>query len=719
MRRLALHCVVFFILLLASASAQWQWAHPLPQGNTLMAVQFSPDGTVCWAVGEKGTILKSTDAGVSWTRQALTSDLHFQTLSVPERDVAWALSYSSFDTRTGLMTINSGATWQPVTLPDTTYRITALSADEAWTFTGYPYALFHTTNRGTDWVRTPFEAGMTFTCMTFSGRLHGWIGGWQGQGAGGSIPAVYRTSDAGASWNVCPLPTELTSRSTMVSEMCFIDATRGWISVPDTSTFNEFMLYATSDGGSTWSFLSNIRGFDLKFVDATHGFAMTDFGDIIRSTDGGITWEVSITNPTAQWWNDADYTAGGLVLVGGNHMRDIFHSSDFATLQSALTGFEWSVMNDIAARGRIVCAVGDRVMVSSNGGGAWTTPSSIPTHGVLASVQCLDATTIVAAGPAGTALKSTDAGMNWSHLPVDPAWDYFDQSFVSPSTGVLLGWGTDAATLARTTDGGATWMHTPLDITAEPACVYMVTSETGFLGCSGGIRRTTDGGATWSVVADRTDASIRDFAFDGQRGWAAGDGVVLSTTDGGSTWSMVDVMPPALLNRILLIGPDTLLAAVSEYAGRLVRSTDGGRTWSDEWIPLRDEVVGLTGSATGVWLCGREGGILHRSGSTLAAPAPPAAPVGFTMAVSPNPVTSTARIHVDTAPGAASGAASLQVCDITGRVIADLTAQLRAALASTHSPTITVSASALPVGRHQLRLITPLGTTSAPLIVVR
>ena len=55
---------------LASANVQvgssgWLWGNPLPQGNTLRAMAFA--GTTGYAVGDFGTLLKTTDAGDNWT----------------------------------------------------------------------------------------------------------------------------------------------------------------------------------------------------------------------------------------------------------------------------------------------------------------------------------------------------------------------------------------------------------------------------------------------------------------------------------------------------------------------------------------------------------------------------------------------------------------------------------------------------------------------------
>jgi photosystem II stability/assembly factor-like uncharacterized protein len=50
---------------LSTGHSGWVWANPAPQGEPLADVSFA-DG-VGYAVGEFGTVLRSTDAGATWT----------------------------------------------------------------------------------------------------------------------------------------------------------------------------------------------------------------------------------------------------------------------------------------------------------------------------------------------------------------------------------------------------------------------------------------------------------------------------------------------------------------------------------------------------------------------------------------------------------------------------------------------------------------------------
>jgi len=59
---------VVLLLLEFNVNAQdgWYWLNPLPQGNSLTAVDFTSPLTA-WAVGEFGACLKTTNGGDDWS----------------------------------------------------------------------------------------------------------------------------------------------------------------------------------------------------------------------------------------------------------------------------------------------------------------------------------------------------------------------------------------------------------------------------------------------------------------------------------------------------------------------------------------------------------------------------------------------------------------------------------------------------------------------------
>ena len=50
-------------------------------------------------------------------------------------------------------------------------------------------------------------------------------------------------------------------------------------------------MFATTDGGASWSPATINGGHTMDFVDADHGWVVTAGGGGSRTTDGGGTWQ--------------------------------------------------------------------------------------------------------------------------------------------------------------------------------------------------------------------------------------------------------------------------------------------------------------------------------------------------------------------------------------------------------------------------------------------
>ncbi len=189
-------------------------------------------------------------------------------------------------------------------------------------------------------------------------------------------------------------------------------------------------------------------------------------------------------------------------------------------------------------------------------------------------------------------------------------------SAVSPT----VGWASGAAgTVLRTTDGGTTWQRLTVpgaealdfrDIDATDAHTAHVLSIG--TGAASRIYQTSDAGATWTERFANTDpqAFFDAMTFaDADHGVAVSDSVdgrfvILLTGNGGRTWTPVPAasLPPALPGEgafaasgtnVAMSGPQHLWFGTTK--SRVVRSTDGGRTWTVHQTPI------ATGEATGIF----------------------------------------------------------------------------------------------------------------------
>ena len=89
-RALTLLTVGLVLTAVSAAQSGWYWQNPLPQGNSLRAVAVL-DGKTVIAVGDAGTILRTTDGGASWRRQFSGTANHLYGVSFTDANTGTAV----------------------------------------------------------------------------------------------------------------------------------------------------------------------------------------------------------------------------------------------------------------------------------------------------------------------------------------------------------------------------------------------------------------------------------------------------------------------------------------------------------------------------------------------------------------------------------------------------------------------------------------------------
>ena len=87
-------------------SSAWFWQNPLPQENNLLYVFFF-DANTGVAVGEDGTILRTTDSGATWAKQTSGTTVDLFAVRFTDANAGTAVGESG----TIFQTENGGTTW--------------------------------------------------------------------------------------------------------------------------------------------------------------------------------------------------------------------------------------------------------------------------------------------------------------------------------------------------------------------------------------------------------------------------------------------------------------------------------------------------------------------------------------------------------------------------------------------------------------------------------
>lgn len=189
-------------------------------------------------------------------------------------------------------------------------------------------------------------------------------------------------------------------------------------------------------------------------------------------------------------------------------------------------------------------------------------------------------------------LRTADGGGTWDSISINTTDTYqlYEICFRDPMNGFIGGGKNNTnQALLKTVDNGTTWT----EITPDPAsteyitAVYFLTPQSGFAACESMLYTTTNGGTTWT--AQPTPFAIHSIHFtDMNNGTVTGttnttNGVMMRTTDGGGTWSplLSASDPNNFVNSFSkqdVIGSGVMYTSL-DFTNKLFRTLDGGVTW--------------------------------------------------------------------------------------------------------------------------------------------
>lgn len=383
---------------------------------------------------------------------------------------------------------------------------------------------------------------------------------------------LYATHDGGGTWTSLPLP----CGSPSGAAIDFTDPLTGWLLCggdPGVSSQDK-ALYRTSDGGQTWSEVAStgpggtsgslpITGYvyGIFFPSSSVGYIVLARKGVLKTTDGGKTWAEAFQN----------------VLAAGN---------DQALSVGFLPGgFGW-----------LLAGLGPPLLVTQDGGATWqqTYPRPAP-QGPISDLGSGDAIGLETA-PVPRLVETSDGGAEWTAsapLPFTP------RALQALSLQVLVA--AEGSGVELSQDGGRHWTAVDLPAGWSPQSLGYATPSEGWVVASDqasqyGIFACT--AQTCTQVATPFTPSLAQ-ATGPDAGIAVGKdakgrAALFTTTDGGTRWTE-RILPSLFVAQgggpsIMGLGAKGDLRWLYSGSG-ILRSYDGGTTWEEiRWGP---EIVSL------------------------------------------------------------------------------------------------------------------------------
>ncbi len=563
-------------------------------------IQFVNDD-LGWMVGDKGSILKTTDGGINWVNQQSPVEYDNQLIKkislsnngkniriiayVPHEGGADVPSIASIYSST-----DAGLNWKKeIELRNSGIDEFFINENIGWYITrdGSDSKTYKTVDGGKNWVED------VFLRFAYEFHFNGVKNGWSLVRKQDST-FVYQTKDEGKNWTLLSKFDPEKDYIHDDSKLYFVNDTLGWL----VQTFLKKDLYKTIDGGKTWikvsyqdgnlSYSDPVGVNSIKFINDKIGFIIgKERRTIYKTTDGGITWKPVFSPP-----NIYDYNMN--VIYFFNDQRGMVAGENGYFAYTNDGGNNWTQTNFCVGGNNFPV---DDIQIENNA--IWMTGR-------------------------GLLLQSKDQGKNWKSY-LDSNDDYSSIDFLTNGKGILIGerW-------LSTIDSGETWSFSDHKFEGDANEIltrtldkvyYRSEDDIWITTANGGIYQSTDGGLNFKLKRKSRGSSIwlsfpsksniwawssgNDLSYalkstnggidwidtreylgaihflNESIGWKITDkNELYKTLDGGHSWTLILNINKNSRLRYLFFA-DEEVGWVADKQGKIFQTTDGGNNWKD------------------------------------------------------------------------------------------------------------------------------------------
>lgn len=411
-------------------------------GYDLWGVQMLNE-TLGWVCGLNQTLLKTTDAGLSWQLVNTGLNQHYWSLDfINEQYGMVACSGGKI-----LKTTNGGSSWLQIQAGDTRALYTIDVIDSLHiAAAGADGKNVYSSNGGTTWVSNADIPVFSATnCIDFVDADTGY-----------TVQDVYnirKTINRGQSW--FGLPINMTSEW----HIQLLDDGTAYSCGEEVGWIYTLNFYKRTDGLENWSRLFLNDNFaDVFFINEEDGFAISGISSEIqalyKTNDGGISW---MKVPDAPSGNELVFLDSLTAFIGSNL---IYKTTDGGVTWYVPNGGQGGAGKIFFINETIGWAVRSNVIYKTTDKGEnWFIQFTAPASVHFTSINFSD--TLYGWVSGGRPYETTDGGYNWIQQTNTIIWNSDDVYFTNQDTGWFAKYSSISNSLFKTIDGGISWIGIP------------------------------------------------------------------------------------------------------------------------------------------------------------------------------------------------------------------------------------------------------------------
>lgn len=442
----------------------------------------------------------------------------------------------------------------------------------------------HTTDGGLNWELQHNNPDMLFRSGCHLNQNEAWVVGWSN---------ILHTSDAGQNWETQIRPPCLGD----LNDVFFLDQNNGWI-----VGWYKIVL-KTTDGGQNWQKISNQTSSGLiynsvKFFDENNGVlcgVKQNIGGIIMITsDGGLTWTETGPITTSEFLSLDINTAGDVFVCGSD--GSLYKSTDMGnswTDQSIQDYYFYDIEFGEDQTAYLMSRL--KIHKSTDNGETWNIHKNVPYQISLRDIN-IGGDQLFGCGGKTSVYNILEEDVEWERLLYNNPLNFNDISFVNENEGFALRGRSFIGQSIKTNDGGYTWQEDTLIPDQEFYHLRSINQTLFYISTDNNLLKTSDGGQTWEIIELNLEMSnwyINDFSVPSENTlYLCNDSSVLyKSVDGGYNWDRITFTEYHKFS-ISYFYDDDFGWLVDDYTGFLLRTTDGGSSWtsmkvdpSHTWVP--------------------------------------------------------------------------------------------------------------------------------------